>query len=197
MYERYDLIFTKDGIEIRKSFDDPLLGKDVRSKKIPYEKLEVIREVISKWKPTIEDISVDELKENNILKGIKTLKIEISIKVDKEDSVLTLNQNKITNRVSNEKIEKAIIKVIGDSGGILKRQLVHKRVYQIIDEFKNPYYHETEPNGYKRWVHRVDTVKAKLRKEGYLKGPLEAGRGVWALTEKGWAYYEAIKESAI
>lgn len=197
MYEKYELVFTKDGVEIRKSFDDPLLGKDTRSKKIPYERLEVLKEIIDRWKPTIEDISVDELREGNVLKGIKTLKMEISIRISQKNNVSLQDWSKTEDRVSNEKIERAIIKVLGDSGGALKRPFVHERIYQIIDEFKNPYYHEIEPSGYKRWIHRIDTIKHKLKEEGYLKEPSEAGRGIWALTEKGWEYYEAIKDSAI
>ncbi len=225
MYERYELVFTKDGVEIRKSFEDPILGRDTRSKKIPYEELEVLKKIINKWKPTIEDISVDELREGNVLKGIKTLKMEIGVRIGQKDSNTILAQNSTeinkmneindqiisckycnktirpqltkSDRVSNEKIERAIIKVIGDGGGALKRPIVHERVYQIIDEFKDPYYHEIEPNGYERWVHRIDTVKDKLKKEGYLKRRSEVGWGIWALTEKGWKYYEAIKGSTI
>jgi len=219
------LVFTKDGAEIRKSFDDPLLGKDTRSKKIPYEELKVLEEIIYRWKPTIESISVDELREGNVLKGIKTLKMEISVRIDQKNNISILTQssiknggkseidNQITsckycnkeiylwlprkNRVSNEKIERAIIKVIGDGGGTLKRPIVHERVYQIIEEFKDPYYHEIEPNGYERWVHRVDTVKDILKRRGYLKWPSEAGRSNWALTEKGREYYETIKDSSV
>ncbi len=186
MYEKYDLVFTKDGIEIRKGFDDPLLGKDVRIKRIPYKELDVLKKLIRELRPIIEDISVDELSENDISNGIGTLKIEIGIYSIEDKS-------KNEDKVSNERIERAIIKILGDNGGALKRPLVHKKVYQIIDEFKNPYYHEIEPNGYKRWIHRVDTVKETLKREGHLKKPSESGRGIWALTEKGWDYYKVIK----
>ncbi len=226
MYERYELVFTKDGVEIRKNFNDPILGKDTRSKKIPYRELEVLKEIIDRWRPTIEGISVDELREGEMLKGIKTLKMEIGVRINQKDdtTIGVQNSTKVSeineidnqtalckycnkevypwlqgeSRVSTEKIERAIIKVIGDGGGTLRRPLVHERVYQIIEEFRDPYYHEMEPNGqYERWKHRVDTVKAKLVKEGYLKSPSEVGRSNWVLTEKGKDYYEAIKDSAI
>ena len=95
--------------------------------------------------------------------------------------------------VSEDRIEKAIVRVLGDLGGQASRAEVLKGVLNMIEEFKTPYYQEREPRGNIRWIHRIDTVKAKtLKPRGYVK---ELKRGLWYLTEKGWEYYEHIKEN--
>ena len=184
MYSKYEWVFTRNGVEIRRVVEDPLLGTDVRRKEVSYKDLQSI---VSRTKPIIK--SIEPVIENNVLKA---LKFEILLQIDSEKPKVTEESFVRSERVPVVKIEKAIIKAIGDLGGRASRDKVHEKVKEIIKEFESPYYQQVEPNGYIRWKHRIDTVKAILVSRGYIKKSSESGRGIWELTEKGWEYYEQI-----
>jgi len=185
MYSKYEWVFTRNGVEIRKVVEDPLLGTDIRKKEVSYKDLQSI---VGRTKPIIK--SIEPVIENNVLKA---LKFEILLQIDSKEPKVTEKSLVESERVPIVEIEKAIIKAIGDLDGRASRDRVHEKVREMIKEFESPYYQQVEPNGYIRWKHRVDSVKAILVSRGYIKKSSESGRGVWELTEKGWEYYEHLR----
>jgi len=189
MYSKYEWVFTKNGIEIRKTIEDPLLGTDVRKRMVSYEEID---KIISKGKPLIK--SIEPIVDGNVLKA---LKFEILMQLDSRESQLTEMSSKNVEKdeiVSGDTVEKTIIKVLGEFGGRASRDNVLRGVREIIKEFESPYYQQVEPNGnHIRWKHRVDSARMRLVSRGFIKKSSESGRGFWELTEKGWEFYEHIK----
>jgi len=186
MYSKYEWICAQDGVEIRRVIEDPVLGTDIKKKETSYKELQSI---MDKVKPII--ISIEPVKEDNMLKALK-LEVLLKIEDNRKPMVTERNFVEYDKRVSTLKIEKAIIKAIGNLGGRATRDKVHERVRKMIKEFESPYYQEIEPTGNIRWRHRIDTVKANLVSKGYIKKFNESGRGIWELTEEGWEYYKLL-----
>jgi len=104
------------------------------------------------------------------------------------------NKPEIPNRFRDLLVD-SIVKVLGKSGGKAPKKLVQEEIYkEFSDIFSHSYWQERLKGGELRWRKTVAWAKERAKAKGYVKSAKESGSGIWELTEKGWKYYEIIKD---
>ena len=98
-------------------------------------------------------------------------------------------------KITQEQIVPYIIKALGDLGGRAHRNKVLQVVYnELKDIFSQPYYQEILARGDIRWRKMTDYARLRAKHNKLIRETEKSGRGIWELTEKGWEYYETIKD---
>ena len=87
--------------------------------------------------------------------------------------------------------KRAIPVTLMEKGGDAKRPEMLKRVGELLQHEHSDYDLGEYPSGGKRWEHRAASVRKELVDEGLLE--IEAGYGVWKLTEAGWTKAHEVK----
>ncbi|HEV2328248.1 MAG TPA: hypothetical protein VGY56_05595 [Verrucomicrobiae bacterium] len=91
--------------------------------------------------------------------------------------------------ISEMELIRDIILILKKNGGSEEKAIVEKLVYEKhVDEFTKPYWQEPVGGSVPRWQKNTQFARNSACKLGLLKRPEDAGRGIWALTDKGWKF---------
>jgi len=144
------------------------------------------------YRPNIKDVTVFLQKQDIKVPIIETKKEEMS--------KVSYNKNKTFKierpPIKRELLVESIVKVLGRFGGKAPKKQVEKEVYrEFLDVFNHPSWQMLKKSGGEPvWRNTIAWAKEIAKHSGYVKRPEESGRGVWELTEKGWDYYNRIKD---
>jgi len=155
--------------------------------------VELVIEVVEKlcgYKPDNE--KVEKFIRTNREMFIVSPRIEIKKPIKKTQSIKKPIPGK---KITQDELIPHIIKVLHKFGGKATKEQVEDEIYNIFKEqFKNSWYHEKVSHGVERWRHNIAWAKQKaVQILGLIKPPIESGRGIWELTERGIDYYHKIK----
>ena len=97
-------------------------------------------------------------------------------------------------KYSQDELIPFLVLVIKTFGGIARKSAVDEKMYKLLaSEFTKNVYHQTVSHNIKRWIHDIAWAKERARQHhGYVKSAIEAGRGVWELTDNGKKYAEKL-----
>jgi hypothetical protein len=105
-------------------------------------------------------------------------------------------------RYSQDDLIPFLLLVIHSFGGKTNKSDVDAKMYELLaSEFSNDVYRQTVSNNVERWRHDVAWAKERAKQHhGYVKSAVEAGWGIWELTDSGEKYVneliKRIKSSA-
>jgi len=84
---------------------------------------------------------------------------------------------------------KEIIMILKKNGGSAEKVVVEKTVFEKNkNEFSKPYWQAPVGGGVPRWQKNTQFARNSACKLGLIKSPVESGRGIWELAEKGWKW---------
>jgi Mrr N-terminal domain len=97
------------------------------------------------------------------------------------------------NLTSQDVLGKWLIKVLGDHGGRAEKARALDWIEQEFGHLLTPDDWLAQPsNGETKWRNQTAWERNKLVESGILLGVSESGRGVWALSEHGFAQYRRL-----